>query len=310
MVYGYSGQVFLAQLEGFVEVARLGTITRAADALAVSQPALSARLKSLEDELGSSLFTRTRRGVRLTPAGRAFLAHAERILLETERGTQELAELRTSGGDAVVLGATLGVTFTLLPLALRRFRDEHADARISVRSALSAQHLVDMVLRGEVALGLTRELQHPDLERIPLYDDPLLVVAPRGHRFAASGRTRLHELKDEELIVYDANAPERERVLTVLKGFGVVPRRTTTIDTVEGAKRLVEEGLGVAVLPATSVRGELRLGSIVPIVITDARLPSRAVIAVRRNDAGPLPKDLHSIVVTLRELGRESRVVR
>ena len=89
----YRGPVFLAQLDAFVEIARRGNVSRAAEALFLSQPALSARLKSLETELGAALFVRTKRGVRLTDAGRAFLPYAQRAIDSIADGKLFVAEL-------------------------------------------------------------------------------------------------------------------------------------------------------------------------------------------------------------------------
>jgi DNA-binding transcriptional LysR family regulator len=296
--------VFLSQLEGFVEVARLGNITRAAVALSVTQPALSARLKSLEAELGAELFTRTRRGVRLTAAGKTFLPRAERTLAELAHGTQELAELRTAGGDAIVIGATLGVSLTLLPIALRRFRDAHPQTQLTVRSTLAVQDLVDAVLRGEVVLAFMREFLHPDLECIPVYTEHFAVTVAAGHRFAALRGIRARELETEELVSYDGQAVERARVATTLRSLSVRPRLITSVDTVEGAKRLVEEGVGVALLPGTATLDEVRRGTLVRVPLTDAELPSLLLIAVRRSDAGPLPARLQELIATLQQLGR------
>jgi DNA-binding transcriptional LysR family regulator len=105
-------------------------------------------------------------------------------------------------------------------------------------------------------------------------------------------------------VLHDNHFPERERIATILKGFGVIPRVTTSIDTVEGAKRLVEEGLGVALLPRTSVIDELRRGSLVRVTMTNANLPTRSLVALRRNDAGRMPKGLMDIVKTLQKLER------
>jgi DNA-binding transcriptional LysR family regulator len=295
--------VFLSQLEGFVEIARLGNITTAAESLALSQPALSSRLRSLETELGTELFIRTRRGVRLTAAGSAFLPHAERTLAAAAEGSRSIQEVGSESGETIVLGATLGVTFTLLPKALREFRDTNPGVPLRVRSTLSVQELADLVLRGEVAMGVTRDFRHADLERIPLFEDPLVLVVSSRHRLAARTRARAADIATEELIVFDEKAVERERAATLLRESGITPRTTLTIDTVEGAKQLVEQGLGLAILPYTSVMDELAARTLVRLRVADLELPRRRTIAVRRGDAGRLPEPLSGIIRSLRALG-------
>ncbi|MGZ6273738.1 MAG: LysR family transcriptional regulator, partial [Candidatus Limnocylindrales bacterium] len=94
----------LGQIQAFREVARHGTISRAAEALFVSQPALTARIQGLEHALGVSLFARGRHGSRLTEAGRAFLPHAERALTAVERGRAAVAEVASGSGGRLTIG--------------------------------------------------------------------------------------------------------------------------------------------------------------------------------------------------------------
>jgi len=98
--------VLIKQIEAFVEVVRRGTVSRAAEALGVTQPALTARLHGLERELGQMLFARSGRGVRLTDAGRAFLPHAERTLLAVADGRAAVADLASGRAGRLVIGAT------------------------------------------------------------------------------------------------------------------------------------------------------------------------------------------------------------
>src|SRR3954470_22622880 len=107
------GGMQLAQVEGFVEVARRANLSRAAEALFITQPALTARLRSLEEEVGEPLFRRGRRGMSLTEAGRAFLPFAERSLQALREGASLVANLPTA--DALVLGAAPAISTYTLP---------------------------------------------------------------------------------------------------------------------------------------------------------------------------------------------------
>src|SRR5256885_4219855 len=101
--------MLLAQMEGFLEVARRGNVSRAAEAMFVTQPTLTARLHALERELGEPLFARTRRGMKLTDAGRAFLPYAERAMRAVRDGRQALADARSASAGRLVLGAAPAV---------------------------------------------------------------------------------------------------------------------------------------------------------------------------------------------------------
>src|SRR5689334_5962064 len=111
--------MLLAQVEGFVEIARQRNLSRAADVMHVTQPALTARLQALEEEVGTPLFVRGRRGMALTDAGRAFLPYAERALEALDEGAGLLTELARGGTGELVLGAAPAVSAYVLPALLQ-----------------------------------------------------------------------------------------------------------------------------------------------------------------------------------------------
>src|SRR5438874_1893346 len=121
--------MLFGQVQAFIEVARTGNVSRAAEALYVTQPALTARIQSLEKELGEALFVRTGRGVRLTDAGRVFLPAAERAIQAVEDGRQALADLRSASAGRLALGAAPAVSTYVLPPVLKRFAAVHARGR-------------------------------------------------------------------------------------------------------------------------------------------------------------------------------------
>src|SRR5919107_696224 len=121
----YPDRMLLGQVEAFLEVARLGNVSRAAEALYVTQPTLTARIQALEKELGEALFVRTGRGVRLTDAGRVFLPNAERAVQAVDDGRQALADLRSASAGRLALGAAPAVSTYVLPPVLKRFAALH-----------------------------------------------------------------------------------------------------------------------------------------------------------------------------------------
>src|SRR5256885_717403 len=117
--------MLFAHLESFVEVARRANVSRAAEALFLTQPAITARLKSLEGDLGIELFVRSARGMKLSDAGRAFLPYAERAIASIGEGQQLLANLRDGATGALVIAAAPAVSTYVLPEILRVFRSTH-----------------------------------------------------------------------------------------------------------------------------------------------------------------------------------------
>jgi len=174
--------VLLAQIEGFLEVARRGNVSRAAEALFVTQPTLTARLHGLERELGQPLFLRTRRGMRLTDAGRLFLPYAERAVRSVRDARQALQDAASDSGGRLVLGAAPAVSTYVLPLLLERFAARHPRVDVAVRTGHS-EDMLQMLLREEVQLAMVRALRHADIESVPLYREELVLVVPRDHPF-------------------------------------------------------------------------------------------------------------------------------
>src|SRR5437764_11185551 len=192
----------LPQLESFVEVAHAGSLGRAARALFVTQPALTARLQRLEQDLGTPLFVRSRRGMRLTDAGRTFLPFAERAVGAMAEGRSAVGELTRGGRGHLAIGAAPAVSTYVLPSILKRFHDERPQVSLSVRTGHS-EELLELVLRDQVDIGLVREIRHPDVVSVPLYEDQLVLIVDPDHRFATDASIRLEEIGEEQLILFD-----------------------------------------------------------------------------------------------------------
>ncbi|HEY7523476.1 MAG TPA: LysR family transcriptional regulator [Candidatus Limnocylindrales bacterium] len=278
--------MLLTQVEGFLEVARQGNLSRAAEGLFVTQPALTARLQSLEAELGAELFRRTRRGMELTDAGRAFLPYAERAVTALREGGELVGELGRGIGGELVIGAAPGVGTYVLPGILVRFAAANPNVRLVVRTGHSEEVLA-MTLRNEVDVGLVRELRHPLVESRPLYDDELVLVVEPGHPFAETGRIRVESIAAERLILFDRTSSYYDLTNAVFREAGVAPRGVMELDNIDAAKQMVEQGLGVALLPATAVTAELADGRLTAVAIDGARPIRRRMVAIRRRDAGP-----------------------
>jgi DNA-binding transcriptional LysR family regulator len=275
----------LEQLNAFVEVARRGSVSRAAEALYVTQPTLTARLKGLEQELDARLFLRSQRGMRLTDAGRAFLPYAERTLDTVSSGRRLLAELARGESGQLALGAAPAVSTYVLPRILTRFRRTHPRVSLAVRTGHS-EEVLELVLREQVQVGLGRVLRHPQVEAIPLYEDELVLVVDPRHRFAAEHEVGPDELTDVQLILFDRTSSYHRLTSDFFEGLGAVPRGVMELDNIDAAKKMVEQGLGVALLPHTAVAAELEAGSLRAVTLADTPAPTRQIVIFRRRDSG------------------------
>src|SRR2546422_11330481 len=140
----------LPQLEAFAETARLGNVSRAAEILNLTQPALTARLQGLEGDLGVDLFVRGARGVTLTDAGRALLPYAQRVLAQVVGGRKAVQDLRGGKVGELLIGAAPAVSTYFLPGVLKTYQATHRDVRLGVRTGHTEEGL-EMALRPQAA---------------------------------------------------------------------------------------------------------------------------------------------------------------
>ncbi len=278
--------MLLAQVEGFVEIARQGNMGRAAQALSISQPALSARLQALEEELGAGLFRRTHAGMVLTPAGRAFLPHADRAIEAIRSGSTLVRQLEHGVVGELALAVAPAVSAYVLPEILVRFTERHPNVRLLVRTGHS-EEIVDLVARGEVELGIVRQLRDARVRSRPLFEDELVLVARPDHPFAIAGAVDVSEISQAQLILFDRTSSYYDVTNALFRIAGVIPRGVTEVDNIEAAKRMVERGLGVALLPGTAIADSLAGGLLREIELAGTETIRRQIVAVERLEARP-----------------------
>ena len=278
--------MLLSQVEGFLETARHRNLSRAAEALHVTQPALTARIQSLDSELGTALFVRGRHGMDLTDAGRAFLPYAERAIERPGRRGEPADGASPRWDGELVLGAAPAVSTYVLPALLVRYARDFPNVRLVVRTGHS-EEILELAVRREIDLGLVRELRHPDIEALPLYEDELVLVAAGSHRFGDRTTVGVHELEDARLILFDRTSSYYELTNAFFREAGVAPSGIMELDNIDAAKQMVGQGLGVALLPHTSVASELADGRLRAIDIEGAAPIRRRMVAIRRRDIGP-----------------------
>ncbi len=301
--------MLFGHLESFVEIARCGNVSRAAEALFVTQPAVTARLKALERDLGTRLFVRTSRGMKLSDAGRAFLPYAERTIATVDEGRQMVADLRQGSTGSLVIAAAPAVSTYVLPDILRTFKATHPNVRLGVRTG-HTEEVLEMVLRGEAHIGIGRPIRHPEIELLPVLQDEMLLVVSSRHPFARRGKVRMDELAAERLILFDRTSSYHELTSSLFRQAGVVPASTLELDNVEAAKKMVQQGLGVALLPRMSLAGELKSGSLRPVKLVGAQPVRRPIVALRRKDAGDPIGPVAGFLETLKDAGLGSGVRR
>lgn len=265
----------IGQIEAFLAVGTFGGFRRAAEALRLTQPAISARIRALEQSLGVALFERGP-VLALSPAGRALRPHAEQLLHAAALARQAVHDLRPATAGAVRIAAALSICTYLLPDVLKKFQAAHPSVTITVRSGHSKE-VLEMVLRGDAEIGLARSLHHPEVETESLREDPLILVSEPAMWAAGPRRVRLEDLGDQPLIFFDRGSSDWTLTHGLFRAAGLVPNVVMEVETIETAKRMVERGMGLAFLPHLAVAQEIRNGRLVAIDVVDAHRLSRSL---------------------------------
>jgi DNA-binding transcriptional LysR family regulator len=273
----------LGQIEAFVQVAQHRSFSKAAESLFLTQPSVTARIQSLERDLGEALFERNGRGVRLTEMGASFLPYARRALKALQDGRDAIEGMRNLELGTLKLGSALTVSTYVLPRILKKYCSLYPGVEVSVHTGRSEQ-VLQMVLNDDVHCALERTVQHADIVTVPLYEDDLVLVASPQHRLARAGSATIDEVGRESLILFDKGSSYTALIQNVFRQNGVVPRTLMELDTIEATKKMVEEGLGIAMLPKVSTQRELEIGTLVPVGVSDAAMPRRQISLIYRKN--------------------------
>jgi DNA-binding transcriptional LysR family regulator len=289
----------IPQVEAFLAVGTFGGFRRAAAALRLTQPAVSARIRALEDSLSVRLFERRQgHGLALSAAGRALRPHAEQLLQAVAQARQAVHDIRPASGGAIQIAAVLSICTYLLPDVLQRFQAAHPSVMITVRSGHSKE-VLEMVLRGDAEIGLARSLHHPEVETVSLRDDPLVLVGRAASWPARERRARLEQIADRPLIFFDRGSSDWTLSHGLFRRAGLVPNVVLEVETIETAKRMVERGMGLAFLPHLAVVNEIRRRRLVGLEVTDAEPLSRSLDVIHPRQR-PLSHEALGLLKTLR----------
>lgn len=240
----------LRTLRYVVAVADQLNFTAAARALNVSQPALSQQIRLLEQELGIALFTRSSKGVAVTPGGRLVVDQARRVIGTAAQLRAEVDAFRCARRGHLRIGVTQSFNILYFPPVLSAFLAAHRDIDVTVRE-LSNDRIVDGVATGTLDMGVAIGASDDGaVVTQPLYRDRLMLACPAGHRLAGLSSVPLVELEHETLALLTDDFLTRRELDLFLSLHGVVPRRIVSLNTFAAILGMVVAGSCVAVIPA------------------------------------------------------------
>jgi DNA-binding transcriptional LysR family regulator len=297
------------EIRTFLAIAESGGFSRAGQRLHRSQPAISRRIGLLEQELGAPLFERMRGRARLTDAGRAFLPHAEAAMAALKDGRDAVDDLGGGTGGTVSLALVGTLADTHIVDVLRRFARRQRTVRLELRTASSAE-VSDLVRRGDATLGLRYFASNRlDLVEQSVGGEAMLVVAAAGHRLAGPRLRDARALAGERWVGFPPSPGDRDSSGHVLgrqlARAGLDGADITLIDSLTAQKRLAQAGFGLALVPESSVRDELRTGALVALDVPAMRATIPITALHRRN--GYLSPAARALLALLARPGRRLR---
>jgi DNA-binding transcriptional LysR family regulator len=275
--------VQIEDLRTFVTVAGERSFSLAARKLHRTQPAVSQAIRRLEDAVGDRLFDRSSRNGTLTEAGRLLQDYASRLLqlaADAEVAVRELQEVRRG---RVVIGANEAAVHTLLP-HLQRFATAHPKVLVEVRRMPSRQ-VAGEILNRTVDCGvLTFHPAEKGLQTLTLGSDELVMLAHPGHPLATRRRVSLEEVGRQTVIAHNDPSPARERVLRVYERRHAPINIQLALPSLDGIKRAVEMGVGVAVLPRRCAVTEIARGQLVAVRVPGLSARRQVRLVFRRGE--------------------------
>jgi DNA-binding transcriptional LysR family regulator len=259
------------QLLAFATLARLGSFTRAAQELFLTQGAVSHAIKALEEQAGCRLFERSGRRVALTQSGEQFLRHVEKILGEMKTARRGLDELSRWGHGRLRLGASTTACQYILPTVLREFKQSFPKCVISIDPGDHARQ-VDQLLAGAIDLALMLEPDLKELSFTPLFEDEMRFLVAPGHPWAREGKVLRESFEQETLIVYNHTSYTFRLVKDYFRAEEMPLTNLLELGSMEAIKELVKIGLGVGVLAPWVARNELESGALVSLPLGRRKL--------------------------------------
>lgn len=259
------------QLETLITISKTMSFRKAGEILNLTQPAVSAQIKSLEDEFKTVLVDRNQ-PVTLTDRGQVFLAHAEHILQIVEELKQKLSDLNQIPQGHIHLGTTTSIAIQILPRVLSYFQDQYPLIKTTIHSMNSSQ-IMSNVENGVVDLGIGYlHDKNQSLQTSVLYYDTFELVVSPDHPMSSLRHTKVENLRDIPFIMLAPDTAGRRFANQMFNKFNITPNIVMELSSSEEVKRMVELNLGAAIISKLSIANELRLGTLKSIQVNELQV--------------------------------------
>lgn len=244
----------LRQLRYFVEVAEREHISEAAEHLHVAQSAISRQIANLEEELGTPLFERIGRNVKLTPIGKTFLEHTITALKAIDFAAKQVEEYLDPAKGVIKIGFPTSLASYVLPTVISAFKKEYPDVSFQLRQG-SYKFLIEAVKNRELNLAFLGPLPPKDetIETHVLFSENIHALLPANHRLAKESSLHLKDLREEEFVFFPEGYILNQLANDACRAAGFVPKVSSEGEDMDALKGLVAAGIGCTLLPESSL---------------------------------------------------------
>ena len=246
----------IRNIEAFVYIVYSDNFNKAAEALFITQPTISARIRALENELDTQLFYREGRKSILTDSGKKFFPYAEKMLNDFQEAIYKLKQDMYIP-DQVRIGCANSVSNYLIPEILPELKLKFPEIKVKIISHHS-EEIVNKLLNNEVDFGLIRTITHPKIQTKIILSDPVGLFAAPNHKIASNpSPIPLEVISKEDIIFYDHNSTEWLYINRLMQSMNLQLNTFIEVDNMEAAKGLVKKGMGLCFLPQHAVYEEV-----------------------------------------------------
>ncbi len=244
----------IRSLHYFITIVEEKTFTEAATKLHISQPSLSTAIKKLEEKIGLTLLDRSTRKLRVTKEGELIYNEAKKLLTHADYVADEMKRLKKEGPPVLSIGLIESSKFWI-PKIFPSFREKFQNVRIKLLEILSLEQVENALTHFEIHIAITNQyIQNKEIAIIPIYEERLVALLPPGHPLKHHESVTLADVVKDDFIISKEGFQTREDILHAFRQQGMTPNIQFEIERFETACSLVEDGLGITLLPENYVR--------------------------------------------------------
>jgi LysR family transcriptional regulator, low CO2-responsive transcriptional regulator len=272
------------QLETFLEVARLSSFSRAAEKRFRTQPAISAQIRALEEEIGARILDRSGGKVSITAAGKLFQKYAEETLDARKAVLTAIAETERVPRGEIIVGANEGTCLHILPEVFAQFKKQYPDVAVNIKSADYAK-ILDSVIDNSVDFGVvSMPVSDPRLTVVLIHRDELVIIVPPQHPLAKMKSATIADAARFPLVVPKAGHT-RDALEDLFYENKLKPRYAMELDSSELLKRFVAADVGVGFIARSNVQEDVQANVLVAIPMSDVQVRRDLALVFRKDKA-------------------------